>query len=100
MSEPNLVTVYRSQGILAAEVVKAKLEAAGVPVLLKYESAALVFGLTVDGLGLVEVMVPEEWVVDAEALVSEDATDESEAEPEAAAEEPRPDAGSDAPAWE
>ncbi len=66
-----LVTVYRSQGILGAEVVRAKLEAAGVPVILKYESAGLVLGLTVDGLGLVEVQVPKEWEADALDLIDE-----------------------------
>lgn len=73
-----LVTVYRSQGILAAEVIRAKLEAAGVPVILKYESAGLVFGLTVDGLGLVQVQVPEEWEADAHDLIDEDAEDETD----------------------
>lgn len=76
MSEPKLVTIYRSQGILTAQVIKAKLDAAGVPALLKYESAGLVLGLTVDGLGLVEVLVPEDWLAEAEALISEEAEDE------------------------
>jgi hypothetical protein len=66
-----LVTVYRSQGMLGAEVVRAKLEAAGVPVILKYESAGLVLGLTVDGLGRVEVQVPEQWEADALDLIEE-----------------------------
>jgi hypothetical protein len=72
MSEVKLVTIYRSQGILGAEVVRAKLEAAGVPVMLKYESAGLVIGLTVDGLGRVEVQVPADWEDEALALVNED----------------------------
>jgi len=80
MSDLRLVTVYRSMGMLGAEVVKGKLEAAGIPVMLKYESAALVFGLTVDGLGMVEVQVPEEYVADAEDLVAEDSGDEPLAE--------------------
>lgn len=70
VSEGRLVTVYRSQGILAAEVVRAKLELAGIPVLLRYESAGLILGLTVDGLGLVEVQVPEAMAEDAAALVA------------------------------
>jgi hypothetical protein len=78
MAEPKLVTIYRSQGILGAEVVKAKLDAAGVPALLKYESAGLVLGLTVDGLGAVEVQVPQEWADDALDLVDE--SEEPEAE--------------------
>jgi len=34
------------------------LEAEGIPALLSYESAGIVFGLTVDGLGEVRIMVP------------------------------------------
>jgi hypothetical protein len=67
-----LVKVYQSQGIYAAEVVKAKLEASGIPVLLKYESVGQVLGLTVDGLGRVEVHVPAEFADEALELVEED----------------------------
>jgi hypothetical protein len=76
MSEFKLVTVYRSMGMLGAQVIKSKLEIAGIPVLLKYEAAGQIFGLTVDGLGLVQVQVPEECAADAEALIAE-APDES-----------------------
>ena len=72
MSDLHLVTVYRSGGMLGAQVVKAKLEAYGIPTILKYESAGLVFGLTVDGLGMVEVQVPEDRAEEAEAIVAED----------------------------
>jgi hypothetical protein len=72
MSDLNLVTVYRSAGMLGAQVVKGKLEAYGIPCMLKYESAGLVFGLTVDGLGMVEVQVPEDRAEEAEAIVAED----------------------------
>lgn len=73
MSQNQLVTVYRSQGILGAEVVKAKLEAAGIPALLKYESAGLVLGLTVDGLGQVEVQVTADREAEAMALIADEA---------------------------
>ena len=72
MSDLHLVTVYRSGGMLGAQVVKAKLEAYGIPTMLKYESAGLVFGLTVDGLGMVEVQVPADRAEEAEAIVAED----------------------------
>jgi len=87
MSDLKLVTVYRSMGMLGAQVVKAKLEAYGIPTMLKYESAGLVFGLTVDGLGMVEIQVPEEFAEDAEALLVEESEDEPEAEEGAATDE-------------
>jgi hypothetical protein len=75
MTEPRLVTVYVSQGMLPAEVVRAKLESAGIPVLLKYEAIGQIIGLTVDGLGRVDVLVPEEYADDAEYLLQEEASD-------------------------
>lgn len=66
-----MVTVYRAFGQLEAQVIKTKLESAGIPVLLKYESAGLVFGLTVDGLGEVQVQVPAQWEDSARELLNE-----------------------------
>jgi hypothetical protein len=75
MANDPLVKIYESQGIYAAEVVKAKLEANGIPVLLKYESVGQIFGLTVDGLGRVEVHVPAQYADEALDLVDEDEED-------------------------
>jgi hypothetical protein len=79
MANDPLVKIYQSQGIFAAEVVKAKLEANGIPALLKYESVGQVFGLTVDGLGRVEVHVPAEYADEALDLVDEDEADADDA---------------------
>ena len=78
MTEPQLVTVYVSQGMLPAEVVRSKLESAGIPVLLKYEAIGQIIGLTVDGLGRVDVLVPEEYAADAEYLLQEETSDTEE----------------------
>ena len=59
MSEvTNLVTVYVAYGQPEAEIIKGRLESEGIPAILRYESAGLVYGLTLDGLGQVEVQVP------------------------------------------
>jgi hypothetical protein len=63
------VTVYRACGELEAEVIKGLLESAGIPVLLKYESVGRVYGITVDGLGEVQVVVPEERADEARTLI-------------------------------
>ena len=52
-----LVTVYTAR-YMEAQIIKGRLENEGIPVLLSYESAGLVYGLTVDGLGEVKIMVP------------------------------------------
>ncbi len=77
MSKDPLAKVYESQGIYAAEVVKAKLEANGIPAILKYESVGQIIGLTVDGLGRVEVHVPAEYAEEALLLVDEDEDEEA-----------------------
>jgi hypothetical protein len=47
----DFVVICKVQGELAANVLKSHLESEGIPVLLKWESAGRVYGLTVDGLG-------------------------------------------------
>jgi hypothetical protein len=66
-----LITVYVSQGPLAAEVAKSKLDGVGIPVLLRYEAIGRVLGLTVDGLGAVRVQVPAEFEEQARELLRE-----------------------------
>ena len=54
-----LVVVYRSMGLLRAHVIKGKLQSAGIPAMLQYESAGPVMGIIMDGLGEVAVLVPK-----------------------------------------
>jgi len=80
--ESDLVTIHVAMGPLRAEVIRSKLEAAGIPVLLRYESAGLVIGITVDGLGEVRVQVPRELADEARALIEPvDIVGEEEEEP-------------------
>lgn len=66
-----LKTVYVAQGHLVADVIKGKLESAGIPVLLEYESAGRVFGIIVNGLGEVRVKVPAVLAEEAIELLRE-----------------------------
>ena len=66
-----LVVVYVSQGPLGAEVAKSKLEAHGVPGMLRYEAIGRVLALTVDGLGCVEVLVPSTYESYARTVLEE-----------------------------
>ncbi len=65
-----MVPVYIAYGQLQAQVIRAKLEAAGIPALLEYESAGLILGVMVDGLGQVKVMVRAEDATDARSLLA------------------------------
>lgn len=64
-SKGELACVHTAYGQCEASVMKSHLEAEGIPVLLKYDSASQVFGITVDGLGKVRLMVPEEMAEEA-----------------------------------
>ena len=80
MGEPELVCVRRCQGLLLGELYKSKLEAMDIPVLLKYDAAGPVYGITVDGLGEVRVMVPSDFADEARALLEDLPGDAEDAE--------------------
>jgi hypothetical protein len=65
-----LVSVY-SGNYLQAQIVKGRLESEGVPAMLRYEGAGLIYGITVDGLGEARVMVPENLVEQAETILAD-----------------------------
>lgn len=79
--ESSLVRVYVVHGQLQGEVIRTKLQAAGIPALLKYESVGPVMGLTFDGLGEVQVLVPAEFADEASMLLEEtDSPEDDEGE--------------------
>ena len=62
--------VYISNGLLGAEIVKGRLESAGIPAMLKSEAQG-VFPMTIDGMGKVEVLVAKEHEEQARELLSQ-----------------------------
>ncbi|HUS04286.1 MAG TPA: DUF2007 domain-containing protein [Dehalococcoidia bacterium] len=54
---------------MEAQIIKGRLESEGIPTLLKYDSASLVYGLTIDGLGEVQIMVPKHLAEDAKEIL-------------------------------
>ena len=65
MPDTELTTVYVANGQPEAQIVKGRLEAEGIPVMLSYESLGIVYGFTTDGLGQVKVQVPASLAQDA-----------------------------------
>lgn len=63
-----LVTIYTARQ-MEAQIIKGRLESEGIPALLSYESAGLVYGLTIDGLGEVKIMVPEHMASEAKEIL-------------------------------
>ena len=65
----NFVVICTVQGELTANVIKSRLESEGIPVLLEYESASRVFAVTVDGLGKVRILVPQNLAEEAKQII-------------------------------
>jgi hypothetical protein len=65
----DFVVVHVAQGELEASVIKSHLECEGIPVMLQYESVGRVFGLTVDGLGEIRILVPQELAEKAKEII-------------------------------
>lgn len=74
--ESPYVTVYIAASLPEAHVIKGKLETEDIPVLLRYESGATVFGLVGGGLGSVEVQVPRPLEERARRLLEEGSEEE------------------------
>jgi hypothetical protein len=56
---------------LAADVLKAALETAGITVVMRQEAYGRIIGLTVGSMGEVSLLVPRDRVVEARALIDD-----------------------------
>jgi hypothetical protein len=70
MSGGNLEELVAVEGSMEAEIIKSKLESYGIPVLLQYEAAGRIFGITMDGLGKVRVLVPQDLLEEARNVLA------------------------------
>ncbi len=70
MNETELVVVYKAAGEAEAELVKGKLTNAGISVLLEHDAGGRAYGLTIDGWGEYRVLVPENQVRQARAVLA------------------------------
>ena len=70
MGNNSLVVVYTTHGAMRAEIIKGKLESAGIPALLKSESQNVI-PMTVDGIGRVQVLVEKEREQEAREILTE-----------------------------
>ncbi len=76
--DADLALLCTVQGELQANVIKAHLESEGIPALLQYESAGRVFGLTVNGLGEIRILVPKEWEEEAKRIIEPSEHDDTD----------------------
>lgn len=71
MNDHSLQELMAVEGSMEAEIIKSKLESYDIPVLLQYEAAGRIFGITMDGLGKVRVLVPRELLEEARKVLAE-----------------------------
>jgi hypothetical protein len=69
MSTENKLTVIATARQMEAQIIKGRLESEGIPTLLSYESAGLVYGLTINGLGEVKIMIPSHLAEEAKNIL-------------------------------
>ena len=69
-NETGYTTVYVASSQPEAEIVKGRLDCEGIPAILRYEAAGIIYGLTVDGLGQVEVQVPARLAEQAREILA------------------------------
>lgn len=93
MEEENWQVVSITSGVIKARILEGRLEAEGIPVRLQYEPIGEIYAITVDGLGEVQILVPEQWVGHALRVLakeySEDDLDWDTEEPEATSSKPQ-----------
>ena len=67
----NWVVIKIVNGLPEAHIIKGLLESNDIPVRLEYEAIGQIYGLTVDGLVQVKILVPEELFEEAESLLED-----------------------------
>jgi hypothetical protein len=70
MTESDDVEVLRVNGTMNAEPVLAALRANGIPAAAVGEAVGRVYGLTLNGLGMVTIVVPKQYEAQARELLA------------------------------
>ncbi len=65
----DFVVIKIVQGEASANIIKAHLESAGIPVYLKYESAGIIYGIIADGIGEVSILEQQELAEEAKRII-------------------------------
>ena len=68
--EEKFIKIIVVEGMLEGEILKCKLEDSGIPCMLKFESIGRLMGITMNGLGKVQIMVPGEYEEEAREVIA------------------------------
>ena len=67
-----LVKLIEVEGMIHARIIESKLKHFKIPCMLKYDSATNLYGITLNGLGKVEIIVPKKYLIQAQNLIKEE----------------------------
>lgn len=76
MDESGWLSICAVSGVIKARIIEGRLQAEGIPVRLQYEPIGEIYAITVDGLGEVQVLVPDEWAEHARRVLEKEYTEE------------------------
>jgi hypothetical protein len=76
MGEEYWQVVSTTSGVIKAKILQGRLEAEGIPVRLQYEPIGEIYAITVDGLGEVQILVPEQWLGHAKRVLEKEYREE------------------------
>jgi hypothetical protein len=79
LDEEKWEVVHTTSGMTHANIILGRLETEGIPTRLKYEAVGAIYAITIDGLGQVDILVPEQWIEIARDILSR-SYDESDLE--------------------
>lgn len=71
MEDEKWEVAHVASGMINANIVAGRLETDGIPVKLRYEAVGVIYGLTLDGLGEVRIMVPSGYLKRAREVLAE-----------------------------
>jgi YD repeat-containing protein len=71
MADDPWSVVFTASGMAQANIITGRLETEGIPTRLKYEAAGAIYGITINGLGEVKVLVPAEELARAGDILAQ-----------------------------
>ncbi len=74
-NETELLELMVVDGLMEAEIIKSKLENFEIPCMLKFEAVGRLLGITSDGLGKVQVMIPPDFLEKAKEILDTETDD-------------------------
>jgi YD repeat-containing protein len=71
MADDPWSVVFKASGMAQANIITGRLETEGIPTRLKYEAAGAIYGITINGLGEVKILVPADDLARAGAVLNQ-----------------------------